>query len=189
MDGKPGGERLLSFGIGRFRCFVRRLCAGVEPAARFAYNRVEPQGAANSPRLSNRFGGLAFCLGLPILSDWELLYYYRDERDNAGDQLDGRRNQSQIGHGVHLLPFFPSSGAWVERGVEPRRLVIRPSMIAARPSAQMACVQRGVRALLRGSSADLARFRSGSIRIPLDFSTDSIVVLHVAFSRFNLYQE
>lgn len=28
-----------------------------------SYNRGEPQGAANSPRLSNRFGGLASCYG------------------------------------------------------------------------------------------------------------------------------
>ena len=38
-------------------------CAGTCVHDPRSYNRVEPQGAANSPRLSNRFGGLASCYG------------------------------------------------------------------------------------------------------------------------------
>ena len=42
----------------------------------FAIMQDEPQGAANSPRLSNRFGGLVLLWGLPVLADWEPLQYY-----------------------------------------------------------------------------------------------------------------
>ena len=94
IDGIDGGAGIVDSPA---RCLNLQLA--------FAYTTLRAAGSAYSPRLSDRFGGLAFFLGLPILSDWEPLHYYRNKHDNAGKQLQRSREQSQIGHGVHLLPF------------------------------------------------------------------------------------
>ena len=119
-----------------------------------SYNRGEPQGAANSPRLSNRFGGLASWLRLLVLADREPFRYCCQEPQQAGSELKDRRYQGQNGHGVHLPPSVPLSGASGGKGcgaAPPLRFV--PLSIATAYHAQMARIQRGSSSISRAFNA------------------------------------
>ena len=109
-------------------------------------------------------------LRLLVLADREPLHYRCQEPQQTGSELKDRRYQGQNGHGVHLPPSVPLSGASGGKGcgaAPPLRFV--PLSIATAYHAQMARIQRGSSSISRASDALATRIPRFSPAFPTRF--------------------
>ena len=133
---------------GREGCVQACFCA-----AR-SYNRGEPQGAANSPRLSNRFGGLASCYGSLSLriGSRSIIAVKNPSKLEANSRIAAIKAKTVMAS--TSLRAVPRSGASGGKGcgaAPPLRFV--PLSIATAYHAQMARIQRGSSSISRASNA------------------------------------
>lgn len=119
-----------------------------------SYNRGEPQGAANSPRLSNRFGGLASCYGSLSLriGSRSTIAVKKPSKLEANSRIAAIKAKTVMAS--TSLRAVPRSGASGGKGcgaAPPLRFV--PLSIATAYHAQMARIQRGSSSISRASNA------------------------------------
>ena len=119
-----------------------------------SYNRGEPQGAANSPRLSNRFGGLASCYGSLSLriGSRSIIAVKNPSKLEANSRIAAIKAKTVMAS--TSLRAVPRSGASGGKGcgaAPPRRFV--PLSIATAYHAQMARIQRGSSSISRAFNA------------------------------------
>ena len=129
-------------------------CAGTCVHDPRSYNRVEPQGAANSPRLSNRFGGLASCYGSLSLriGSRSIIAVKNPSKLEANSRIAAIKAKTVMAS--TSLRAVPRSGASGGKGcgaAPPLRFV--PLSIATAYHAQMARIQRGSSSISRASNA------------------------------------
>ena len=120
----------------------------------------EPQGAANSPRLSNRFGGLASCYGSLSLriGSRSIIAVKNPSKLEANSRIAAIKAKTVMAS--TSLRAVPRSGASGGKGcgaAPPLRFV--PLSIATAYHAQMARIQRG-------SSSISCAFNALPTRIP-----------------------
>lgn len=135
-------------------------CNGACFCAARSYNRGEPQGAANSPRLSNRFGGLASCYGSLSLriGSRSIIAVKNPSKLEANSRIAAIKAKTVMAS--TSLRAVPRSGASGGKGcgaAPPLRFV--PLSIATAYHAQMARIQRG-------SSSISCAFNALPTRIP-----------------------
>ena len=119
-----------------------------------SYNRGEPQGAANSPRLSNRFGGLASCYGSLSLriGSRSIIAVKNPSKLEANSRIAAIKAKTVMAS--TSLRAVPRSGASGGKGcgaAPPLRFV--PLSIATAYHAQMARIQRGSSSISRAFNA------------------------------------
>lgn len=119
-----------------------------------SYNRGEPQGAANSPRLSNRFGGLASCYGSLSLriGSRSTIAVKKPSKLEANSRIAAIKAKTVMAS--TSLRAVPRSGASGGKGcgaAPPLRFV--PLSIATAYHAQMARIQRGSSSISRAFNA------------------------------------
>lgn len=129
-------------------------CNGACFCAARSYNRGEPQGAANSPRLSNRFGGLASCYGSLSLriGSRSTIAVKKPSKLEANSRIAAIKAKTVMAS--TSLRAVPRSGASGGKGcgaAPPLRFV--PLSIATAYHAQMARIQRGSSSISRAFNA------------------------------------
>lgn len=134
-------------------------CNGACFCAARSYNRGEPQGAANSPRLSNRFGGLASCYGSLSLriGSRSIIAVKNPSKLEANSRIAAIKAKTVMAS-TSLLRSLAREHR-VERGVVPRRLCAS-YLLVLRPR---------ITRRWRASSADLPRSRALSTRFQRGF--------------------
>ena len=135
-----------------------------------SYNRGEPQGAANSPRLSNRFGGLASCYGSLSLriGSRSIIAVKNPSKLEANSRIAAIKAKTVMAS--TSLRAVPRSGASGGKGcgaAPPLRFV--PLSIATAYHAQMARIQRGSSSISRASDALATRIPRFSPAFPTRF--------------------